>query len=106
MKLDFYLWQKVMMELQDGHNINKISMDIEMTYSHASHLIKLLKDNGLITTEKTGRQVMLNLTIRGKKVQNQLRKLKHFIDSTEVSVQDPYKEEPVEEVAPVEVPSE
>ncbi|KKP31728.1 MAG: hypothetical protein UR20_C0033G0002 [Candidatus Woesebacteria bacterium GW2011_GWE2_31_6] len=66
----------LMISSKDGMKFSlEISQKTDITYSHVLKLISKFHRHGLVSREKKGRKVLLNLTVKGKEVKDKLGKL-------------------------------
>ena len=67
-------WMKLLTTLRNnGDNggaksLYRVSVDINITYSHVSNLKNLLTKKGLITSKKSGRVLKISLTEKGRSI--------------------------------------
>ena len=66
---------KILKKIDDGMNITELSRYTKMAYCHLFDGIKLLEKNGIITTEKDGRQKIIKLTKKGLELKNKAFKI-------------------------------
>jgi DNA-binding MarR family transcriptional regulator len=83
MKEDLFVRPKpiqILFELFGNENkiIHDINKKTDITYSHISGILKLFRENGLISMEKKGRQVLLNLTTRGYEIVYKLKEIQRL----------------------------
>ena len=55
---------------------SKISSDLKITFSHTIKIMNLLEKWGYITKNKSGRKVLVTLTLMGKRVAKKLVEIK------------------------------
>lgn len=66
---------KVMIALEEGTNINNLSVKTRFMYSHVSNIVTLLKNKGMIFKDKQGRNVIIKLTKKGEDFQHHCKKI-------------------------------
>ena len=61
-------WMEVMAYIfrNDGDNLSKIHIRLNITYSHVSRLVQALVDLKMIRKKKIGRQSIVTLTEKGR----------------------------------------
>jgi len=68
----------------DGKQIEReISIRTNITESNISKMLKKYHKNGLISKEKSGREVILNLTVKGKEIKEHMRQICELIEVSE-----------------------
>jgi predicted transcriptional regulator len=60
--------------------ITQIRSDLNRTYAHVCKLVYLLEKKGLVTTSKEGRKNYVTLTLKGRKIGNNLLELKKLFN--------------------------
>ena len=57
------------------NNVNKLSKDLDITYSHIHNVLKELEDKKILIIKKVGRENVITLTDDGKELYNITKKL-------------------------------
>ncbi len=74
----FFLREKpvrIMVKLLDGKaHVSSIAKKIKMTYSHASKILNLMEEAGIIEFEMDGKRRMAKLTNKGKELAKTMSK--------------------------------
>ena len=70
MKLEIPSWIILMNQIyqKEGKSISKIRKDITTNYPHSCNLIHKFKEEGLVTLNKEGREQLIHLTDKGRKL--------------------------------------
>lgn len=68
----------------DGRNIMRdISRKTIITESNISKMLRIYHKNGLISKEKVGREVVLNLTVKGREIAGHMKAICDLIEVSE-----------------------
>lgn len=70
---------KVLIGIEDGTYISKVAKETHLTKASCNIATHHFEANGIITREKQGRQVILNLTDKGRYIQNNLLRILEHI---------------------------
>ena len=60
-------------------SVHRIAMDIDVTYSHASRVLKQFVDDKLVKVEREGRRNKCTFTDEGQKIYNMMNRLKRLL---------------------------
>lgn len=82
--LRYFGWQNYLIKLKNGDIITQMSKKLDLTYTHASDITRLLKISNLIVTVKKGRIKRVFLTPAGEEVQINLLKIKQKIKEVKI----------------------
>lgn len=61
--------EKIIIEISNNmYHVIKISKKSVVTYSHTSHILEILENNGIIKSDMHKRRKMISLTKKGKRI--------------------------------------
>lgn len=77
--LDYYMWQTIMINIENDLMTAKIARILKTTHKHVSLLIAKLESEELITTKKKGRYKLITLTPKGIRAKDLLKQLTQIV---------------------------
>jgi len=72
-KLILLVWQKILINLTSEKNISRIAKEINVANATCYQNLALLEKEKLITSKRTGRNKIITITEKGKKIAEALR---------------------------------
>lgn len=70
---------EILMVIEDGVNLNQIERSLEYSYAWIFKMVNLFEKEGIVTTEKCGRNRLIYLTKKGKDIKSEIKKIKELI---------------------------
>jgi len=80
LKLISNIPERIIMSISLKNNyVSKIARNLDIAYSHTVNIIKQLEEAKILTKEREGRIVRIELTEKGLKIQEHLNEIKKLL---------------------------
>lgn len=75
MELKLPMWMMILINIEDNKNIAYITKKVDITYFYGVKIIKVLQKNEIIKLTKIGRDLLINITDKGKQIQENIKQV-------------------------------